>query len=70
MLKKNTEDYRVKSEKLQQNVENIRQEREAELSVLRDAVARLQAELLERDRVLEHLKVGIIPIQGAPHLAC
>ncbi|KAE8742630.1 hypothetical protein FOCC_FOCC011854 [Frankliniella occidentalis] len=56
VLKKNTEEYRLKMEKLQQNVEHIRAERDSELTVLKDTVARLETELLDRDRQMEILK--------------
>ena len=60
VLKKNTEEYRLKTERLQQNLEqnaqNIRQERDYEMTVLKDANERLQEQVLERDRLLENLK--------------
>ncbi|XP_034234128.1 myosin-1B-like [Thrips palmi] len=56
VLKKNTEDCRVRVEKLQQQVENVRQERNAEMTLLKDSMMRLEDELITRDRQMELAK--------------
>lgn len=56
VLKKNTEECRGRVEKLQQQVENVRQERNAEMTLLKDTMINLEHDLAVRDRQIEQVK--------------